>query len=150
MLVVDSDQQLMTQTWTGYGPMECNKTVNVSYHNTLSIGCRTSRVGSKCSLFIVLLWCPVLWRVVLWYGLNPSIVRLPVKLYLVNKITCGIILTQHHLMWALYGFQWNITHWFPEGLQYVSNKFKRAYYAPAGDVVSHAVYTTWWLVLKCT
>ena len=43
----------MIQSRTGFRPIEGNKTVNVSYHNTLTIVCRTGRVASICSLFYV-------------------------------------------------------------------------------------------------
>ena len=43
----------MTQAWTRIGPMEGNKTVNASYYNTLSISCKTVRVGSKVHFFLM-------------------------------------------------------------------------------------------------
>ena len=42
----------MNQGGSGFGPMEGNKTINVSYHNTLSFGCRTTEVGLKMFTFL--------------------------------------------------------------------------------------------------
>ena len=48
------------------------------------------------------------------------------------KVTLGKKSTKTWILYRnsydLHGFQWIIMHWFPEGLQHVSNKFKWAYY----------------------